>query len=59
MPVASRLAPSESAKSLSVMDKRGQQPKPSRLEEHWLPISELGSKAIFQVHAELFIPVIS
>jgi hypothetical protein len=41
------------------MDKRGRQPKPSRREEHWLPISELGSKAIFQVHAELFIPVMS
>lgn len=57
MPVASRLTSSESAESVLVMDKRGQRPKSSQREEHGLPISELGSKAIFQVHAEQFIPV--
>jgi hypothetical protein len=40
-----------------VTDKRGQGLKPSQGEGDWLPISELGSKAIYQVHAKQFIAV--
>lgn len=59
MYVASRLNPSENGESVLVTDKRGRRVKPSQREDDWLPISELGSKAIFQVHAEQFIAAAS
>jgi hypothetical protein len=40
-----------------VTDKRGQRFKSSPRDGDWLPVSELGSKAVYQVHAEHFIAV--
>jgi hypothetical protein len=40
-----------------VTDKRGQHLKPAQREGEWLPIGELGSKAIYQVYAERFVAV--
>ena len=47
----------EGGDSVLVRDKRGQRRKPSEHEPDGLPISELGSKAVYQVHAERFIAV--
>ena len=47
----------ESAEALLVTDKRGQRLKPPQREGEWLPIGELGSKAIYQVYAERFVAV--
>ena len=47
----------EGEQSVLVIDKRGQRPKASRREGESLPISELGSKAIYQVYAARFIAV--
>jgi hypothetical protein len=57
MPVATGHAYRESAEALLVTDKRGQRPKPAQQEGEWLPIGELGSKAIYQVYAERFVAV--
>jgi hypothetical protein len=57
MYVADAAAPSESGTSVLVTDKRRKRLKPSRREGEWLPVSELGSKAVYQVHAEGFTPV--
>jgi hypothetical protein len=43
--------------SVLVTDKRGARLKPSLREGDWLPITELGSKALYQVSAERFIAV--
>lgn len=47
----------EGGEAVLVTDKRGQCRKPSQREGDWLPISELGSKAVYQVYAERFIAV--
>lgn len=47
----------ESAQSIRVRDKRGTRLNPSQREGEWLPISELGSKALYQVYAERFTAV--
>jgi hypothetical protein len=57
MHVAKGLAYRESGEVASVTDKRGQRLKPSQREGEWLPIGELGSKAVYQVYAERFITV--
>ena len=55
MHVATGHAYRESAEALQVTDKRGQRHKPVQREGEWLPIGELGSKAIYQVSAERFV----
>jgi hypothetical protein len=40
-----------------VTDKRGQRLKPVQRDSDWLPIGELGSKALYQVYAERFVAV--
>jgi len=57
MHVATGHAYRESAEALLVTDKRGQRLKPVQREGEWLPIGELGSKAIYQVYAERFVAV--
>jgi hypothetical protein len=57
MPIAKGYDYHEGGKSVLVTDKRGQRHKPSEREGDWLPISELGSKAVYQVYAERFIAV--
>ena len=57
MYVANAHGSSESGKSMPVRDKRGTSLKPSPKKDEWLPISELGSKAVYQVHAEGFTAV--
>jgi hypothetical protein len=57
MTVATGHANRESAASARVTDKRGQRLKPSLREGDWLPITELGSKALYQVYAEQFMAV--
>jgi hypothetical protein len=57
MHVATGHAYHESAKALLVTDKRGQRLTPAQREGEWLPIGELGSKAIYQVSAERFVAV--
>jgi hypothetical protein len=57
MPVASGRAYRASAEALLVTDKRGQRLEPIQREGEWLPIGELGSKAIYQVYAERFVAV--
>lgn len=57
MHVATGHAYRESAEALLVTDKRGQRPKSAERESEWLPISELGSKALYQVYAERFVAV--
>jgi hypothetical protein len=47
----------ERAEALLVTDKRGQRLQPLQREGEWLPIGELGSKAIYQVSAERFVVV--
>jgi hypothetical protein len=47
----------EGAQSLVVTDKRGQHLQPTQGPSDCLPISELGSKAIYQVCAERFVAV--
>ncbi len=47
----------ESADAVLVRDKRGQRLQPAQREGDCLPISELGSKAIYQVCAERFVAV--
>jgi hypothetical protein len=42
---------------MPVTDKRGTRLEPSQGKDDWLPISELGSKAVYQVHAECFTAV--
>ena len=44
--------------ALLVQDKRGQHLKSAQREGECLPISELGSKAIYQVCAERFVAVL-
>ena len=58
MPVATAHAYREDAEPLLVTDKRGQRLKSPHGDSEGLPIGELGSKAIYQVHAERFIAVI-
>jgi hypothetical protein len=57
MHVATGHAYRESAEALLVTDNRGQRRKPAQREGEWLPIGELGSKAIYQVYAERFVAV--
>jgi hypothetical protein len=45
----------ESADAVLVTDKRGRHLQPAQWEGEGLPISELGSKAIYQVCAERFV----
>ena len=47
----------DSGEPVMVTDKRGQRLKSSPRDGDWLPVSELGSKAVYQVHAEHFIAV--
>jgi hypothetical protein len=47
----------DSAPSLVVTDKRGRHLQPTQGPNDCLPISELGSKAIYQVRAERFVAV--
>ena len=47
----------ERAEALLVTDKRGQRLQSLQQEGEWLPIGELGSKAIYQVSAERFVVV--
>lgn len=47
----------ESAASVLVTDRRGQHLQPAQGEGEYLPIGELGSKAIYQVCAERFVAV--
>lgn len=47
----------ENATSVLVTDRRGQHLQPAQGEGECLPISELGSKAIYQVSAERFVAV--
>jgi hypothetical protein len=58
MHVATRPVCRESSKALLVKDKRGQHSKSAQHEGECLPISELGSKAIYQVCAERFVAVL-
>jgi hypothetical protein len=55
--VANAYGSYEGGKSLSVTDRRGSPLKSSQGKDEWMPISELGSKAVYQVHAESFIAV--
>jgi hypothetical protein len=48
---------SETSQPVIVTDKRGQRLKASQREGDCFPISELGSKAIYQVYAERFTAV--
>jgi hypothetical protein len=57
MHVASGHACRDGAEALLVTDKRGQRLQPIQREGEWLPIGELGSKAIYQVSAERFVVV--
>ena len=57
MYVANADGVSQGGKSMSVTDKRGTRLKPSQAKDDWLPISELGSKAIYQVQAQCFTAV--
>jgi hypothetical protein len=57
MIVATRHANRESEASALITDKRGERLKPSFREGDWLSITELGSKALYQVSAERFIAV--
>ena len=57
MYVANAPGSHESGQSMLVTDKRGTRFKASQGKDEWLPISELGSKAIYQVHAECFTAV--
>jgi hypothetical protein len=41
--------------ALRVSDKRGQRPDSAQREGERWPIGELGSKALYQVHAEHFV----
>jgi hypothetical protein len=58
MHVATGPAYRDSNEALLVKDKRGQQLKSTQREGECLPISELGSKAIYQVCAERFVAVL-
>jgi hypothetical protein len=55
MHVATGSAYSESPGALLVRDKRGQHLNSAQHEGECLPISELGSKALYQVCAERFV----
>ena len=57
MPLARGHAYREGPEALMVTDKRGQRLTPAQREGEWLPIGELGSKAIYQVSAERFVAV--
>lgn len=57
MHVAPSFKTPENAETLLVRDRRGQHLRPAQREGEGLPIGELGSKAIYQVHAERFLPV--
>jgi hypothetical protein len=57
MYVASGHASRDGAEALLVTDRRGQRLQPRQREGEWLPIGELGSKAIYQVSAEIFVAV--
>jgi len=57
MPVATGYAYRERTEAPLVTDKRRQPLKPAQREGEWLPIGELGSKAIYQVSAERFVVV--
>jgi hypothetical protein len=57
MHVAPGHANRESPDAVLVTDKRGQRLQPAQREGDCLPISELGSKAIYQVCAERFVTV--
>jgi len=57
MPVTPGHAYHESSDAVLVTDRRGQHLQPAQWEGECLPISELGSKAIYQVCAERFVAV--
>jgi hypothetical protein len=57
MHVAQRHDYHEGGESVLVTDKRGQRRKTSELKRDWLSITELGSKAVYQVYAERFVAV--
>jgi len=57
MPVTPGHAYHESTDAVLVTDRRGQHLQPAQWEGECLPISELGSKAIYQVCAERFVAV--
>ena len=57
MHVAPGHAYRESPDAVLVTDRRGQRLQPAQGEGDCLPISELGSKAIYQVCAERFVAV--
>jgi hypothetical protein len=48
----------DGAQALLVTDKRGHRLQSTQGPSDYMPISELGSKAIYQVCAERFIPVV-
>jgi hypothetical protein len=48
------LAYREDTDAVLVLDKRARNHQPTPREGEWLPIGELGSKAIYQVHARRF-----
>ncbi len=57
MYIAKGQAYRDSGESVRVTDKRGERLKPSPRDGDWLAITELGSKALYQVSARRFIPV--
>jgi hypothetical protein len=57
MYVAKGPAYHESGESVRVTDKRSQRLKTCQADGEYLPIGELGSKAVYQVYAKRFIAV--
>jgi hypothetical protein len=57
MYVATGHAHDENGEAVVVRDKRHESFTRSQREGDWLAISELGSRALYQVYAERFIPV--
>jgi hypothetical protein len=57
MYVATGHAHSENREAVVVRDKRQESFTHSQQEGEWLAISELGSKALYQVYAARFIPI--
>jgi hypothetical protein len=57
MYIATGHAHRESRESVLATDKRGLRSKPAPPAGERLPITELGSKAVFEVYAERFIAV--
>jgi hypothetical protein len=57
MHIATGPAYRDHTNALLVTDKRGQRLKSAQRDSDWLPIGELGSKALYQVYAERFVAV--